>query len=70
MKYSIDVKLLEEQIGLCDTHAINASTEHECDLFEDIANFLDTILFAMDNDEPIEFEVECNGKDEENEEIN
>lgn len=55
MKYLIDTKLLEEQINLCDTHAINASTEHECDLFEGIANLLDTILFAFENDESIEF---------------
>lgn len=55
MKCLINTKLLEEQIELCDTHAINASTEHECDLFEGVANLLDTILFAFENDDPIEF---------------
>ena len=55
MQCPIDVKLLEEQIKLCDNYAYNANTEHECELFEGVADLLDTILFTMDNDEPIEF---------------
>ena len=55
MKIKIDCELLNEQIKMCDTHAINASSEYESDLFDGIATLLSDICYALENDESIEF---------------
>lgn len=56
MKIRVDMNLLQEQIYMCDNKAINASDEHECDLFKGISNLLDAIDYALTYDKGIEFE--------------
>ena len=55
MKIKIDMRLLKDQIDICDTQAINARTEYECDMFDGIANLLSEINYALENDKEIEF---------------
>ena len=56
MKIIVNMKLLQEQINMWGNKAINASDEHECDLFEGISNLLDAIDHALTYDKEIEFE--------------
>ena len=56
MKLKIDMRLLKEQIDICDTQAINARNEYECDMLDGIANLLSEINYALENNEKIEFE--------------
>lgn len=56
MRIKIDLKLLEEQIYMCDVHADNASTEDEREIFIGIANLLSEINFAVENEQEISFE--------------
>lgn len=53
----IDVKLLEEQINLCDAYADTLPDEIVKDKFEGIANLLSEICFLAEMGETVKFEV-------------
>lgn len=55
MEIKIDLKLLEEQIYMCDIHADNASSEEEREIFIGIANLLSEISFAVEKEQEINF---------------
>lgn len=55
MEIKIDLKLLEEQIYMCDVHADNASTEEERETFIGIANLLSEICYAVENRMKLDF---------------
>ena len=56
MKIKIDLKLLEEQIYMCDIHADNASSEEERELFLGVANLLSEISYSVEHGMEINFE--------------
>lgn len=56
MKIIVNMKLLHEQTNMCDKYMMNASNDHEGDLFEGISNLLDAIGYALTFDKEIEFE--------------
>jgi hypothetical protein len=56
MVIKVDLKLLEEQIYMCDVHADNASTEDERGIFIGIANLLSEIGFAVEHEQEIHLE--------------
>lgn len=56
MKIIVNIKLLHEQTNMCDKYMMNASNDHEGDLFEGISNLLDAIGYALTFDKEIEFE--------------
>ena len=55
MKIKVDMKLLEEQIYMCDIHADNASSEEEREIFIGVANLLSEISWAVENEEYVTF---------------
>ena len=55
MDINIDLKLLEEQIYMCDIHADNASSEEEREIFIGVANLLSEISWAVENEEYVTF---------------
>lgn len=55
MNINIDLKLLEEQIYMCDIHADNASSEEERELFIGIANLLSEISYYVEHEMEINF---------------
>ena len=55
MKIRVDVKLLEEQIHMCDIKATYGD-KYEEDIFEGISNLLSEISYALTFDKEIEFE--------------
>lgn len=58
MLITINLPLLDIQIQECDIKANNASTEEERCIFEDVANLLSHIAFALENGDDIRFAVE------------
>lgn len=56
MDIKIDLKLLDEQIYMCDVHANNASSEEERELFNGIANLLSEICYSVETGMKINFE--------------
>ena len=57
MKVKIDIKLLEEQIELCDAYANTCKTDFLKEKFEGIANFLSDIRFLAAMGETVYFEA-------------
>ena len=55
MNINIDLKLLEEQIYMCDIHADNASSEEEREIFIGVANLLSEISYSVENGMEINF---------------
>ena len=56
MEIQIDLKLLDEQIYMCDIHSDNASSEEEREIFIGISNLLSEIGFAVEHGQEIHFE--------------
>jgi hypothetical protein len=48
MQVLVDTDCLKKQIYMCDVHARNASSEEERELFEGLADFLDSIDYAIE----------------------
>lgn len=48
MQVLVDTDYLKKQIYMCDVHARNASSEEERELFEGLADFLDSIDYAIE----------------------
>jgi hypothetical protein len=55
MNINIDLKLLEEQIYMCDIHADNASSEEEREIFIGVANLLSEISYSVEHGMEINF---------------
>lgn len=56
MKVKINLKLLEEQIELCDAYADTLNTGFLKEKFEGIANLLSEIRFLAEQGETVHFE--------------
>ena len=48
MNVLVDIDCLKKQIYMCDVHARNTSSEEERELFEGLADFLDSIDYAIE----------------------
>lgn len=48
MEVLVNIDCLRKQIHMCDTHAKNSNSEEERELFYGIANFLDSIDYAIE----------------------
>lgn len=57
MKVKINLKLLEEQIELCDAYADTLNTGFLKEKFEGIANLLSEIRFLAEQGETVHFEA-------------
>lgn len=48
MEVLVNIDYLNKQIHMCDTYAQNSNNEEERELFYGIANFLDSIEYALE----------------------